>query len=115
MITTRFASALALPVLSAGILGGAILGLAGTANADTGAAPTVTISDNGSTVTVCNHNHPNFTPTDDGDSTDGSSLMAAPTVFASPAPNYVPWASGINEGNASQNMYGAVVGTDANP
>lgn len=115
MITTRLASALALPVLSAGILASAALGLAGSANAGTGGAPTVTISDNGSTVTVCNHNHPDFATTDDSDSTDGGSLVASPTLLANPAPNYVPWASVINEGNASQNVYAAIVGTDANP
>jgi hypothetical protein len=114
MMTTRLAAALALPVLSAGILASAAIGLAGSANADTGGAPTVTISDNGSTVTVCNHNHPDFAITDDSDSTDGSALRS-PTLLANPAPNYVPWASAINEGNASQDMYAAIVGTDANP
>lgn len=112
MIGTRFASLLALPVLSAGILSGAALGLAGAANA------TVTISNNGSTVTVTSDDSPISSVVDDDstdDSTGGGSFNASPNEFASPAPNLVPWAQWINEGNNSQDMYGAVVGTDANP
>jgi len=117
MMTTRFASLLALPVLSAGIIGGAALGLAGTAHADIGAVNAVRITDNGSTVTVSRDDDPTASVSDDDDydSTDGGSFNAAPNVLASPAPNFIPWAQWINEGNNSQDMYGAVVGTIANP
>lgn len=90
MISTRFARVVALPVLSAGIIGGAALGLAGMANADTG----TDIPAGGS-----------------------YSFNASPTVYANPAPNLVPWGQWINEGSNSvgSNQYNALIGTAANP
>ena len=61
-IARSFARYIALPVVSAGILGGAALGLAGMANA------TTTITQNG----------PN------------ASIVTSPDTYAKPAPNAIP-------------------------
>ena len=81
---------IALPVLSAAIMGGAALGLAGVASAASGL--------DGSSVTY--------------------SYMASPTVYAQPATNWVPWASEVEQGNNADNaddIYGDLVGTVAHP
>ena len=59
-MNSTIARYLALPLLSAGIIGGAALGLAGTANAAEGGAPT------------------------------GSNAVASPQIHAKPAPEAVP-------------------------
>jgi hypothetical protein len=59
---TSFARYIALPIVSAGILGGAALSLAGMANADT------TVTQNG----------PN------------ASIVTSPNTYATPAPNAIP-------------------------
>jgi hypothetical protein len=61
-MTTNIARYIALPIVSAGILGGAALGLAGMASAAT------TVTQNGS----------------------GVSIVATPDTFAKPAPNAMP-------------------------
>ena len=61
-IARSFARYIALPVVSAGILGGAALGLAGMANA------TTTVTQNG----------PN------------ASIFTSPDTYAKPAPNAIP-------------------------
>jgi len=61
-IARSFARYIALPVVSAGILGGAALGLAGMANA------TTTVTQNG----------PN------------ASIVTSPDTYAKPAPNAIP-------------------------
>ena len=124
MIRTRFASLLALPVLSAAIISGGAVSLAATAHADRGGdqSSTASSSDDDSATSTDG----SATSTDDESASpisisggDGSyvrsSVFASPPVYASPAANLVPWAQWVNEGTNSQNMYGAVVGTDANP
>ena len=61
-ITRRFARYIALPAVSAGILGGAALGLAGMANAAT---------------TTTEHS-------------TGSAIVSSPDTYAKPAPNALP-------------------------
>ena len=124
MIRTRFASLLALPVLSAAIISGGAVRLAATAHADRGGDPSSTAaSSDDDTATSTDGS---ATSTDDESASpisisggDGSyvrsSVFASPPVYASPAANLVPWAQWVNEGTNSQNTYGAVVGTDANP
>lgn len=81
MTTTRFAHFLALPVLSAGILGAAALGLTGAAHAETG------IVDNSTVI-----------------SADSSySFTATPTTYAHHAPNYIPWAAGMEQSHDGYN------------
>ena len=83
MTTTRFAHLLALPVLSAGILGAAALGLAGPAHAETG------IVDNSTVIST--------------DNSGSYSYKATPRTFASPAPNYIPWAEAVEQGHDAYN------------
>ena len=61
-ITRSFARYIALPIVSAGILGGAALGLAGMANA------TTTVTQNG----------------------PSASIVTSPDTYAKPAPNAIP-------------------------
>jgi hypothetical protein len=61
-IARSFARYIALPVVSAGILGGAALGLAGMANA------TTTVTQNG----------------------PSTSIVTSPDTYAKPAPNAIP-------------------------
>ncbi len=110
---------LALPVLSVGIFGGAFLGLAGIANADTGTdvvtstvvvsstdtgtdsstaadSATANDSDNSTAATDAGSDDSQFvSPVNSG--SDGSyvinSYQAVLGDVASPAPNWVPWAS----------------------
>lgn len=65
MTNARFACLIALPILSAGIIGGAALGLAGAANAST------------------------YADTDDAGVE--TSIVAYPDTYAYPAPTVVPW------------------------
>lgn len=83
MTTTRFARFLALPVLSAGILGAAALGLAGSAHAATG------IVDNSTVIST--------------DNSGSYSSTATPTTYARQAPNYIPWASAVEQGRDAYN------------
>ncbi|MCW1959081.1 MAG: hypothetical protein KIH64_011170 [Mycobacterium sp.] len=83
MTTTRFAHFFALPVLSAGLIGAAALGLAGTAHAETG------IVDNSTVIST--------------DNSGSYSFEATPTTFASPAPNYIPWAAAVEQGHDAYN------------
>lgn len=61
MARISFARMFALPVLSAGVIGGAALGLAGAAHAD------------------------------DGSYTLQPDIVAVPTTYAAPATTWVPW------------------------
>lgn len=61
-IARSFARFIALPIVSAGVLGGAALGLAGMANA--------------ATVTT--------------ETSTGSAIVASPDTYAKPAPNALP-------------------------
>jgi hypothetical protein len=61
-IARSIARFIALPIVSAGVLGGAALGLAGTANA--------------ATVTT--------------ETSTGSAIVASPDTYAKPAPNALP-------------------------
>ena len=139
MIRTRFASLLALPVLSAAIISGGAVSLAATAHADRGGDQSSTASSSDDDSATSTDGSATSTDDDTATSTDGSatstddesaspisisggdgsyvrsSVFASPPVYASPAANLVPWAQWVNEGTNSQNMYGAVVGTDANP
>lgn len=112
---------LALPVLSVGIFGGAFLGLAGIANADTGTgvvtstvvvsatdtgtdsstaadSATATDSDDSTAATNDDSDESQFVSPVNGGS-DGSSVInsfqAVQGDLASPAPNWVPWASSL--------------------
>ena len=98
MTTTRFAHFLALPVLSAGILGAAALGLAGTAHAETG------IVDNSTVISADNSGSYSFT--------------ATPTTYAHHAPNYIPWAAGMeraHDGYNATHLSGDLDSTIAHP
>ena len=78
MSTTRFARYIALPIVSAGIIGGAALGLAGAANAA---------------------NNADVRPPD---------IVATPDVKAHPAPQAVPgarWHRGVNQVEVLQPGY----------
>lgn len=83
MTTTRFAHFLALPMLSAGILGAAALGLAGAAHAEAGTV------DNSTVISTDNSGSYSFT--------------AAPTTRAQQAPNYIPWAAAVEQGHDAYN------------
>jgi hypothetical protein len=83
MNTTRFAHFLALPVLSAGILGAAALGLAGSAHAETG------IVDNSTVIST--------------DHSGSYSFKATPTTHAHPEANYIPWAEAVEQGHDPYN------------
>ena len=83
MTTTRFAHLLALPVLSAGVLGAAALGLSGAAHADAGIVGT-------STVIITDHSA-------------SYSFKATPTIHAHPAPNYIPWTAAVERGHGPYN------------
>ncbi|MCB1265105.1 MAG: hypothetical protein KDB56_11045 [Mycobacterium sp.] len=83
MTTTRFANFLALPVLSAGVIGAAALGLAGPAHAATG------IVDNSTVISA--------------DNSGSYSFKAAPTTYAHQAPNFIPWAAAVEQGHDAYN------------
>ena len=87
MASIRFARFFAASVLSAGIIGGAALGLAGLAHADyEGAAnPTGGYS--------TNLDSSSSDSTDSVDSVSDSAHFFSPSDYAEPATTYVPWAS----------------------
>lgn len=93
MTTTRFAHFLALPVLSAGILGAAALGLAGSAHAETG------IVDNSTVIST--------------DNSGSYSFEAAPTTYAHQAPNLIPWAAAVEQGHDAYNATSLSADLDA--
>lgn len=98
MTTTRFSRFFALPVLSAGVIGAAALGLAGSAHAETG------VVDNSTVISA--------------DNSGSYSFDATPTTYAHGATNYIPWASGVEEGNDAFNatrLSGDVDATLAHP
>lgn len=98
MTTTRFSRFFALPVLSAGIIGAAALGLAGSAHAETG------VVDNSTVISA--------------DNSGSYSFEATPTTYAHGATNYIPWASGVEQGHDGFNaasLSGDVDSTLAHP
>ena len=86
MALNRFARSLGLPILSAAVVGGAALGLAGMAHADY----EFTATPGGGYSTGSD-------PTDSVDSAvSNSGNFSSPTVYAEPATTWVPWASTLN-------------------
>lgn len=73
MTTNRFKALIAAPALAAAVIGGAALTFAGPASASTSLNSTSPYAD---------------------DSTTGN--FNAPTTYAAPATNYVPWGAWIN-------------------
>jgi hypothetical protein len=80
-------------IIVAGGLAAATLGLAGHAVADSGDDNTGSYLSNAGSY----------------------SFVGTPTTYASPAANYVPWASWVEEGNNNEHQWQALVSTVANP
>lgn len=87
MAGPRTARWFAAPLVSAGIIGAAAIGLAGTANADSST------------------------------NTGSWSFVATPNYYASPAPSIEPWGQWVNEGGNSigSNLSSGLEGSLANP
>ncbi len=86
MIRTRWARLLAAPVLSVGLLGGA-LGVAATATAD---------DDDDDYYSAFDDEYDEF-----DDYGPANEIYASPDTYADPAPNLIPWSQWISGNNAT--------------
>ncbi len=92
MASTRFARRLAAPILSAGIFGGAALGMAGMAHADYEGSATPT---GGYSTSVSSSKSGSA---DSFDTLSNSANFFGPATYAAPATTWMPWASTLMNG-----------------